>query len=74
MNEHELKGRWKQLKGEAQRKWGELTDDDLDQIKGSRESLVGKLQERYGKGRDVVDKEVDQWFESLDDSLTRTHD
>jgi uncharacterized protein YjbJ (UPF0337 family) len=74
MNEHELKGRWKQLNGEAQRKWGELTDDDLDQIKGSREILVGKLQERYGKGRDVVDKEVDQWFESLDDSLTRTRD
>ena len=45
MNEDTLKGQWRQLKGSIQKKWGEITDDDMTQIDGEREKLVGKLQE-----------------------------
>ena len=48
MNQDVLKGKWMQLKGEVRKQWGKLTDDDLDQIQGNSEKLVGKLQERYG--------------------------
>lgn len=67
MNWQQVEGNWKQFKGHAQRKWGELTDDEVDQIQGDREILVGKLQERYGKSREQVEKEVDDWFDSLAD-------
>jgi len=62
MNEDILKGRWNQLKGELRRQWGKLTDDDVDQIKGSRDILVGKVQEHYGRSRDQAQKEVDEWL------------
>lgn len=52
MNEDTLKGQWRQLKGSIQKKWGEITDDDMTQIDGEREKLVGKLQERYGYARE----------------------
>jgi len=29
MNVDQLKGKWKQLRGEAKERWGRLTDDDL---------------------------------------------
>lgn len=58
MNDDIIKGKWKQLKGHAKRQWGQLTDDDLDIAEGNREYLVGKIQERTGKARDVVDREV----------------
>lgn len=29
MNRDILKGKWKQLRGEVQRRWGQLTDDEL---------------------------------------------
>jgi len=61
MNADILKGKWRQLKGQARQKWGELTDDDLDRISGSREELIGAIQERYGKSRDEAEKEVDTW-------------
>lgn len=61
MDSNVLKGKWKQLKGEAQIKWGKLTDDDLDVIEGDREKLVGKLQERYGYAKDDAEKEYDSW-------------
>lgn len=58
MNEDRMKGNWKQFKGKAKEKWGELTDDDLDQIDGKKDQLVGKLQERYGYGKDKAEEEA----------------
>jgi len=61
MNTDILLGKWKQLKGQAKQKWGKLTDDELDRIEGSRDELVGLIQERYGKTREEAEKEVDAW-------------
>ncbi|GGE41094.1 CsbD family protein [Marinicauda pacifica] len=63
MNATELKGKWKQVTGEAKRHWGKLTDDDLKTIEGDRDKLVGKVQERYGKDKDEAEKEVNEWIE-----------
>ncbi|MEG6549599.1 CsbD family protein [Desulfocurvibacter africanus] len=59
-----LKGKWKQMRGEAQRQWGKLTGDDLDVIEGDREKLIGKIQERYGKQKDEAEIEVNKWLSS----------
>jgi uncharacterized protein YjbJ (UPF0337 family) len=58
-------GKWKQMKGKVQEKWGKLTDDELDEINGQREQLVGKLQERYGKTRDEINQQIDEWADKL---------
>ncbi len=63
MNADILRGKWKQIKGKARQKWGKLTDDDLDRVEGSRDELVGVIQERYGKSKEDVEKEVDAWNE-----------
>jgi len=57
MNADTLKGQWHQLKGEIKTQWGKLTDNDLDQIAGQSEKLIGKLQERYGYARDRAERE-----------------
>ena len=62
MNQDVLKGKWLQMKGEVRRQWGKLTDDDLDQIQGNAEVMAGKLQERYGWGRDEAQREVDDFL------------
>ncbi|MEM6742226.1 MAG: CsbD family protein [Pseudomonadota bacterium] len=64
MNWDIVKGKWAQMKGSAREKWGELTDDDLDQIEGEREQLVGKIQERYGIAKDEAEKQVDAWADA----------
>ena len=58
MNSQTIKGNWMQLKGAVRETWGELTNDDVEQIAGEREQLIGKLQERYGKALDIVEQEV----------------
>lgn len=65
MNWDIIQGKWKELKGKVQAKWGDLTDDELDQIEGRREELVGRLQQRYGKTKEQAEREVDEWMNSL---------
>jgi len=62
MNEDRLKGQWKQLRGEVRKQWGKLTDDDLDQIAGERDKLIGKVQERYGQTREEAHEAVERFY------------
>lgn len=62
MNNDQLKGKWKQVRGKAQEQWGKLTNDDLDQIDGRADQLAGKLQERYGYTKEKAKKECEQFF------------
>jgi uncharacterized protein YjbJ (UPF0337 family) len=61
MNADTLKGQWHQVKGSLKTQWGKLTDDDINQIEGQSEKLIGKLQERYGYARDRAQQEFDNF-------------
>jgi uncharacterized protein YjbJ (UPF0337 family) len=61
MNWDQIKGNWTQIKGEAQKQWGKLTDDDLTVIQGEQTKLLGRLQERYGYTREQAEKAVEEW-------------
>jgi uncharacterized protein YjbJ (UPF0337 family) len=41
MNWDRAQGNWKQLKGKVKQQWGKLTDNEIDQIAGKRDELVG---------------------------------
>lgn len=66
MNSDILKGKWKQFKGKVKEEWGELTDDDINQIEGEYDQLVGRVQERYGYSRERAQREVDEFFDRGD--------
>lgn len=67
MNKDTLEGKWEQLKGKAKEKWGDLTDDELLEAKGSAQYLAGKVQEKYGKTKEEAEKEVNDWLDSNKD-------
>jgi len=62
MNTDILRGRWTQMKGDIRSRWGKLTDDDLTQIQGEAEKMIGKLQERYGYKRDQAERELNEFL------------
>ena len=65
MNTDIIAGKWMQLKGKAQSKWGDLTDDVFDEAKGDSKYLAGKLQEKYGWDRERADREVSDFSKTL---------
>jgi len=54
MNQHILKGKWNQVKGDVQKQWGKLTHNDLEQIQGELTRLEGVIQEKYGETSDEI--------------------
>jgi uncharacterized protein YjbJ (UPF0337 family) len=56
-----MKGSWQQTKGAVKEQWGKLTDDDLMQVQGRREILVGKIQTRYGISHEQAEAQVSGW-------------
>jgi uncharacterized protein YjbJ (UPF0337 family) len=64
MNWDEIGAKWMQFKGSAKQKWGKLTDDDLDYVAGTRDRLIGRLQEKYGITKDEADRQAEEWFKT----------
>ena len=61
MNEAQIKGKWKQIKGDIKRQWGKLTDDQIDQAEGRFDKLTGQIQEAYGKNLEDAREEVESF-------------
>ena len=66
MNWDQIEGKWKQLTGRVRKKWGDLTDDDIEVIAGKREALCGKIQERYGINRRLAEEQLREFESELD--------
>src|SRR5437016_11967569 len=72
MNKDILKGKWLQVKGDVRGWWGKMTEDDVDQIQGDVEKFIGKLQERYGYGREQAEKELNDFLGMPDNERRRS--
>lgn len=70
MNADILEGKWKQMRGAVQERWGRLTNDDLEMIAGKRKKLAGKLQERYGYSRQKAEAEINSFMKDFNSQLS----
>lgn len=73
MNKDIFQGDWKILKGKIKEKWGKLTEDDLTEIKGKKDQLLGKLQKRYGLTREKAQEACNEWEKSCSCNAENNH-
>jgi uncharacterized protein YjbJ (UPF0337 family) len=66
INEDTIKGKWKEIKGDIQKTWGRLTDDELEQTKGDLKAVGGLIQQRYGEVHNTYSKKLNQIFGHFD--------
>ena len=59
MTKLELKGSWNEIKGKLKQKYGQLTDDDLTFAEGKDDELLGRLQQRLGKTKEDIRRELE---------------
>jgi uncharacterized protein YjbJ (UPF0337 family) len=72
MNENVIKGKWLEIKGDLQKAWGKLTDDDLEKTKGDAKAISGLIQQRYGEAQEKSSaklSEIFSRFETKKDSV-----
>ena len=65
MNWEQIAGKWGQSKGAVRQMWGKLTDDDLEVIAGSKDKLLGRIQERYGIAKEQAQMQFDYWCKTV---------
>lgn len=61
MNKEQLESQWVQLRTFLRDKWGNLTEEDIRQINGRYDTLIAKLQQRYGYTREESEAELRNW-------------
>lgn len=59
-NQPILEGNWNEVKGKLRQKWGQLTDEDLPQLRGDTDQIVGIVQRKTGEGREAIERYVEQ--------------
>lgn len=66
MNDDKLKGKWNQVKGEAKKQWGEMTDDESTRLEGNVDKTKGKIQEEYGEVKERAAHRINEATERRD--------
>jgi uncharacterized protein YjbJ (UPF0337 family) len=54
-----LQGGWDEVKGKLKEKYNQLTDDDLGFVEGKEDELLGRLQNRLGKSKEELQRELE---------------
>lgn len=62
MNKDIMEGKWNEIKGNLQKTWGKVTDDEWEQTKGDATAIAGILQQKYGFAKEDASKKVDDFM------------
>lgn len=60
-----IQSQWKQIQGQVQNRWQDLTDADVQRAEGSHDYLVSKLRERCNFSFDKAQREVEAFEREL---------
>jgi uncharacterized protein YjbJ (UPF0337 family) len=71
-NESTIKGKWLEIKGDIQKMWGRLKDDELEKTKGDFKSISGLIQQRYGEKQDEYSKKLKDIFDRFSEQKDKT--
>lgn len=71
LNEQQFEAKWKEIKGGIRNLWGQLTEDELDQMKGNLHEIVDVVQDRYGDTREEIQQKFNQLMDSFDNDTDK---
>jgi uncharacterized protein YjbJ (UPF0337 family) len=74
INQATLQGNWNEVKGKLRKKWGQLTNDDVQRFDGNVDQLVGLIQRKTGEARDSVERYLDELSASGSSVVAQTAD
>ena len=53
-----FKGSWNEVRGKMKQKYAQLTDDDLAFAEGKEDELLGRLEQKLGKTKEDLRREI----------------
>lgn len=62
------------MKGEIRKKWGQLTDDDVEATKGNAQALVGLVQQKLGIAKEEALRHIHEITDRFERRASETKD
>jgi len=69
--QEKVMGNWNQIKGKVKQHWGQLTDDELSEVEGNIDQLVGLVQQKTGEGRQQIERFIQQLSDDAGGAFTQ---
>jgi uncharacterized protein YjbJ (UPF0337 family) len=69
--QEKVMGNWTQLKGKVKQRWGQLTDDELQEVEGNIDQLIGLVQQKTGEARQHVERAIVKLNEDAGGAFTQ---
>ena len=69
--QEKMLGSWNQLKGKIKQRWGQLTDDELSEVEGNIDQLIGLVQQKTGEARQHVERVIIKLNEETGGAFTQ---
>lgn len=66
INENTINGKWLEIKGEVQKAWGNLTDDELTKTGGDMKAIGGLIQQKYGSEKETYATKLTEIFQRFE--------
>lgn len=66
-------GNWNTVKEKIHFRWKQISDDEVDRMKGSRLRLVSSLMQRYNMDEDLAEQAVEDFETKLHDLHAQSH-
>jgi uncharacterized protein YjbJ (UPF0337 family) len=60
INKDIISGKIKEIAGEIQTKWGDISENELLKVKGNVTTLVGLIQQKFGVSKEDAEKRVEE--------------
>ncbi len=61
-----IRGRWPEIKGELQKVWDTLTDNELEETCGNIEDVQELINQKYGDTMEICGRKVLEIFQRFD--------
>ncbi len=65
INKEQFLGLVKEYSGEAQKKWGEISENDFEKVKGNMKAIEGLLEQKLGISKEDAQKKVEELKERI---------
>lgn len=72
LDQQTIMGKWNEIKGGVRNLWGNITEEELDDVKGNFQSLSGIVQRKNSESKESIQKKLETLMDSFDNETDKS--
>lgn len=71
LTEQQFNAKWSEIKNGLRNLWGNLTEEEIESVKGNIYEVTGMVERKYSESRDEIKNKIDQLMDSFDNDTDK---